>query len=61
MVFHKRYMGQSNIVRIGDYDFGYLPEEIFFNTLKGAVNSYWEEVMSLNPVLSGYLENFKIS
>ena len=37
-----------------------VPEDFFFSKLKEKVNEFWDEVESLNPILKGYIDKFKI-
>ena len=50
----------SNIYEINLIAETSVPEDFFFSKLKEKVNEFWDEVESLNPILKGYIDKFKI-
>ena len=50
----------SNIYEINLIAETSIPEDFFFSKLKEKVNEFWDEVESLNPILKGYIDKFKI-
>lgn len=59
-VYNGRYCFNADLYEIECLGETIVQENSFFEIIKRSVNSYWTEIAELNPILSEYVEQFKI-